>query len=45
LGGTDLKFYLLYIIWDALIPILIYFFAVETHGRTLEELAEIFRGI
>ncbi|KEF62034.1 uncharacterized protein A1O9_00006 [Exophiala aquamarina CBS 119918] len=37
------KFYLLYIIRDALIPIVIYLFAVETHGRTLEEHTEIFR--
>jgi hypothetical protein len=41
---TEWKFYFLYIIWNALIPIFIYFVFVETHGRTLEELTQIFRG-
>jgi len=43
LGFTEWKFYFLYIIWDALIPIFIYFVFVETHGKTLEELTQIFR--
>ncbi|KAL1966253.1 hypothetical protein VTN77DRAFT_4606 [Rasamsonia byssochlamydoides] len=44
LKNAQWKFYFLYIIWDALIPIFIYLVFVETHGRTLEELTEIFRG-
>ncbi|KAK5045087.1 hypothetical protein LTR84_010235 [Exophiala bonariae] len=44
LGRAGWKFYFLYIIWNALIPIVIYLFAVETHGRTLEELTDIFRA-
>jgi len=43
LGFTEWKFYFLYIIWDALIHIFIYFVFVETHGKTLEELTQIFR--
>ncbi|KAJ5620012.1 hypothetical protein N7510_003996 [Penicillium lagena] len=44
LGAVGWKFYLLYVAWDAVVPLWIYFMCVETHGRTLEELTEIFRA-
>ncbi|THV08266.1 general substrate transporter [Dendrothele bispora CBS 962.96] len=36
------KYYIVYICWDVFEATMIYFFAVETRGRTLEELDEIF---
>ncbi|KAF5358983.1 hypothetical protein D9758_004837 [Tetrapyrgos nigripes] len=36
------KYYIVYICWDLFEATIIYFFAVETRGRTLEELDEIF---
>lgn len=32
----------MYVVWDLFECVMIYFFAVETKGRTLEELNEIF---
>ncbi|KXN92315.1 Lactose permease [Leucoagaricus sp. SymC.cos] len=43
LGRIQWKYYIVYIAWDIFECIVIYFFAVETKGRTLEELDEIFR--
>ncbi|KAF7290931.1 MFS domain-containing protein [Mycena chlorophos] len=36
------KFYLVYVVWDLFECVVIYFCVVETKGRTLEELEEIF---
>ncbi|KAJ6583773.1 general substrate transporter [Mycena sp. CBHHK59/15] len=36
------KYYLVYIVWDLFECVVIYFCVVETRGRTLEELNEIF---
>ncbi|TRM68230.1 general substrate transporter [Schizophyllum amplum] len=36
------KYYIVYVVWDIFECAMIWFFAVETMGRTLEELAEIF---
>ncbi|KAK7470345.1 hypothetical protein VKT23_001774 [Stygiomarasmius scandens] len=36
------KYYIVYICWDIFEATMVYFFAVETRGRTLEELDEIF---
>ncbi|KAJ3037633.1 hypothetical protein HDV00_001438 [Rhizophlyctis rosea] len=38
------KFYIIYIAWDLIEAILMYFFLVETKGFTLEELEEIFEA-
>lgn len=38
------KYYFLFIFWDVIAFVVIYFFFVETKGRTLEELTEVFRG-
>lgn len=38
------KFYILYLVIDALGVVVIYFTFVETKGRTLEEIDEIFEG-
>lgn len=38
------KYYFLFIFWNTLAVVFIYFFFVETRKRTLEELAEIFRS-
>lgn len=38
------KYYFLFIFWDILECIVIYFLFVETKGRTLEELTEIFQA-
>ncbi|KAI9756837.1 MAG: hypothetical protein M4579_003673 [Chaenotheca gracillima] len=40
--GAGWKYYFLFIFWDSLTVVFIYFFYVETKGRTLEELTEIF---
>ncbi|TFK64050.1 general substrate transporter [Pluteus cervinus] len=37
------KYYLVYVVWDLVEALIIYLCAVETKGRTLEELDEIFR--
>lgn len=42
LGKIGWHFYFIYIAWDVLEVIIIYFFFVETAGHTLEELAVIF---
>jgi len=44
LGNVGWKFYFLYIAWDAFQAIFIYFIFVETKGRTLEEINEIFEA-
>ena len=36
------KLYLVYIVWICVEIVCIYFFAVETNGKTLEEMSEIF---
>ncbi|KAI4520376.1 general substrate transporter [Schizophyllum commune] len=36
------KYYIVYVVWDIFECCMIWFFAVETKGRTLEELDEIF---
>jgi len=38
------RLYIVYIIWIAVEIVLIYFFAVETAGKTLEEMGEIFEA-
>lgn len=38
------KFFILYIIIDAAGALFVYFFFVETHGRSLEELEAIFEA-
>ena len=42
--GAGYKYYGLFVGFDICVFIFIYFFFVETKGRTLEELTEIFRG-
>ena len=42
--GAEWKYYFLFIFWDILEFIFIYFLFVETKGRTLEELSDIFQG-
>ncbi|KAJ3047288.1 hypothetical protein HK097_011684, partial [Rhizophlyctis rosea] len=44
LGITKIgfKFYIIYIVWNLVEAILLYFFMVETKGLTLEELDEVF---
>ncbi|KAG6850900.1 hypothetical protein H0H93_006726 [Arthromyces matolae] len=44
LGRITWKYYIVYIAWDLFECFIIYFCAVETKGRTLEELDEIFRS-
>ena len=39
---TSWRFYILYIVWDAFGVIIVYFFFVETKGRNLEEIDQIF---
>lgn len=43
-GRLKWRFYFIYIAWDAFEAIFIYFFFVETKGRTLEEINEIFEA-
>jgi len=38
------KYYIVYIVWDLFECVVIYFCAIETKGRTLEELDEIFES-
>ncbi|KAL0568874.1 hypothetical protein V5O48_013100 [Marasmius crinis-equi] len=42
LQNISWKYYIVYICWDLFECVMIWFFAVETKGRTLEELDEIF---
>ncbi|KAG6885607.1 hypothetical protein C0993_012354 [Termitomyces sp. T159_Od127] len=42
LGRIAWKYYIVYIVWDLIECVIIFFCAVETKGRTLEELDEIF---
>jgi len=42
--GAGWKYYFLFIFWDILEVIVIYFLFVETSNRTLEELSEIFQA-
>jgi hypothetical protein len=42
--GAGWKYYFLFIFWDILEFLVIYFLFVETSVRTLEELAEIFQA-
>ena len=43
-SGAGWKYYFLFIFWDVGAFVVIYLFFVETKGRTLEELTEVFRG-
>ena len=43
-SGAGWKYYFLFIFWDMAEWVFIYFLFVETKNRTLEELAEIFKG-
>jgi MFS family permease len=43
-SGASWKYYFLFIFWDCFEFAFIYFLFVETKGRTLKELTEIFRG-
>ena len=38
------KLYLVYIVWICVEIVVVYFFFVETAGKTLEELSEIFEA-
>lgn len=42
--GASWRYYFLFIFWDAFEVAFIYFLFVETKGKTLEELTEIFRA-
>ena len=42
IGAIGWKLYLVYIVWIMIEMVIIYFFFVETAGKTLEELGEIF---
>ncbi|KAJ7075750.1 general substrate transporter [Mycena belliarum] len=42
LGNLGWKYYFVFVAWDLVASVLWYFLGVETHGRTLEELDEIF---
>ena len=44
LGTIKYNYIFFFVAWDFLISIIWYFFAVETVGRTLEELAEVFEA-
>ena len=44
IANTSWRFYILYIIWDAFGVVVIYFFFVETRGRSLEELDDLFEA-
>ncbi|KAF7898873.1 uncharacterized protein EAF01_008086 [Botrytis porri] len=43
-SGAGWRYYYLFVFWDLLEVAFIYFFFVETKGRTLEELTEIFNA-
>lgn len=42
--GASWRYYFLFIFWDAFEVAFIYFLFVETKGKTLEELTEMFRA-
>ncbi|KAJ7277557.1 general substrate transporter [Mycena rebaudengoi] len=42
LGDLGWKYYFVFVAWDLVASMLWYLFGVETHGRTLEQLEEIF---
>lgn len=42
LNNIQWKYYIVYVVWDLFECLIIFFFAIETKGRTLEELNEIF---
>jgi hypothetical protein len=44
IANSGWKFYILYIVWDAFGVVVIYFTFVETRGRSLEELDELFES-
>ncbi|KAJ1534925.1 hypothetical protein HK405_015902, partial [Cladochytrium tenue] len=44
MGAIGWKFYLVYIVWDAMEVLVIWQFFVETKGRTLEELDAVFEA-
>jgi hypothetical protein len=44
IANSGWRFYLLYVIWDAFGVVIIYFFFVETKGRSLEEMDELFEA-
>ena len=44
IANSGWRFYILYVVWDAFGVVVIYFFFVETRGRSLEELDELFES-
>jgi|SRR3569833_501464 len=44
IANTGWRFYILYIVWDAFGVLIIYLFFVETRGRSLEELGQLFEA-
>ena len=44
IANSGWKYYILYIVWDAFGVVIIYFFFVETKGRSLEELDYLFES-
>ena len=44
IANSGWRFYLLYVVWDAFGVVIIYFFFVETKGRSLEEMDELFES-
>ncbi|OQV00862.1 hypothetical protein CLAIMM_06303 [Cladophialophora immunda] len=44
IANSGWRFYILYVVWDAFGVVIIYFFFVETRGRSLEELDELFEA-
>ncbi|KAF9450633.1 hypothetical protein P691DRAFT_700780 [Macrolepiota fuliginosa MF-IS2] len=43
LGRIQWRYYIVYVVWDLFECLMVYLFVVETKGRTLEELDEIFQ--
>lgn len=44
ISNSGWRFYILYVVFDAFGAVVIYFFFVETRGRSLEELDELFQA-
>ncbi|OAL39816.1 hypothetical protein AYO20_00728 [Fonsecaea nubica] len=44
IANSGWRFYILYVVWDAFGVVVIYLFFVETRGRSLEELDELFEA-
>jgi len=42
LAGISYYYYIVFVVWDLIEAVIIYFFFPETAGRTLEEMQEIF---